>query len=209
MTSSVTSSADVPAWDTPPIITTKPTRPVPDDWDADDPEEESAKDIWERANSAAPMPQIQFSSSQQSTILPPVSAIMPSMRILQRPKSSSPGQSNSGPGTPGNGAKTMKEREAEYKAARDRIFANSGGGEGASEGNSREGSPAPKRGILTRGRGGANGGHGGQRRGSPNSADGPRTVREPTGPAQEGRGFAPRGRRGRGGAPKEPVQDQQ
>ncbi|QRV84695.1 SUZ domain protein [Ceratobasidium sp. AG-Ba] len=134
MTSSVTSSADVPAWDTPPIITTKPTRPVPDDWDADDPEEESAKDIWERANSAAPMPQIQFSSSQQSTILPPVSAIMPSMRILQRPKSSSPGQSNSGPGTPGNGAKTMKEREAEYKAARDRILPIQAVGKGQAKG---------------------------------------------------------------------------
>ncbi|KAG8778174.1 hypothetical protein FRC12_025127 [Ceratobasidium sp. 428] len=200
MTSSVVSSADVPAWDTTPTITIKnDPRSVPDDWDADDPEEESAKEIWDRANTAAPMPQIQISS--QST-LPPVSAIMPSMRILQRPKSASPSQTSPAT-TPGT--KTMKEREAEYKAARERIFANSGGGGGSSGSSSRdEGSPTPKRGILTRGRGGANGGQG-QRRGSPSSVEGapaPKTTREPLGPT-EGRGFAPRGRRGRGGGPKE------
>ncbi|KAG8738317.1 hypothetical protein FRC10_006988 [Ceratobasidium sp. 414] len=203
MTSFVASSADVPAWDTTPTITIKhDPRSVPDDWDADDPEEESSKEIWDRANAAAPMPQIQISS--QSTVLPPVSAIMPSMRILQRPKSSSPSQSST---TTAGGAKTLKEREAEYKAARERIFANSPGeGSGSS---SREDSPAPKRGILIRGRGGGNGGQG-QRRGSPNSADGaaaPKTTREPLGPSQDGRGFAPRGRRGRGGGPKETVQE--
>ncbi|KAG9119592.1 hypothetical protein FRC07_005328 [Ceratobasidium sp. 392] len=198
MTSSVASSADVPAWDTTPTIAVKhDSRSVPDDWDADDPEEEDAKQIWDRANAAAPMPQIQISS--QSTTLPPVSAIMPSMRILQRPKSASPSQSSPGATTP-NGAKTMKEREAEYKAARDRIFADS----------SREGSPTPKRGILSRGRGGGGNG-GGQRRGSPNSAESvgaaaAKTTREPTGP-QEGKGFGPRGRRGRGGAPRESVQE--
>lgn len=139
------------------------------------------------------MPQIQISS--QSTVLPPAAAIMPSMRILQRPKSSSPAQ-------PGNnttpGSKSLQEREAEYKAARERIFASSGGGENGS--SSREGSPAPKRGIIIRGRGG--GGGNGARRGSlGGSGDGivgSGAVREPMGPQEGTRGFGSRGRRGRG-----------
>lgn len=145
------------------------------------------------SNAAAPMPQIQLSS--QSTNVPPVSAIMPSMRILQRPKST-PSSQSSANSTPA-GTKTLQEREADYKAARERIFANSGGGSASS---SREASPAPKRGILTRGRGGSNGGNG-HRKGTPGTPEGPITpgiAREPHG-AQDGRGFAPRGRRGRGG----------
>ncbi|KAF8685011.1 SUZ domain [Rhizoctonia solani] len=212
MTSSVV-SADVPAWNTStvrpvssPLSTlieydilyltqialNNDSRSVPDDWDNDEPAEESAKEIWDRANTAAPMPQIQTSS--QSTNLPPVAAIMPSMRILQRPKSTSASQSGSNP-TPA-GTKSLQEREADYKAARERIFAGSGGGSSAS--SSREASPAPKRGILNRGRGGHGGN--GHRKGSPGTPEGSagaRVTREPHG-AQDGRGFAPRGRRGRG-----------
>lgn len=147
-------------------------------------------------NATAPMPQIQISS--QSTILPPASAIMPSMRILQRPKSSSPAQSSPN-STPGS--KSLQEREAEYKAARERIFASSGGegGGSGSRGGSREGSPAPKRGIMTRARGG--GGNGGRRGSSGGASDGiagSGAVREPMGPQEGTRGFGSRGRRGRG-----------
>ncbi|CAE6441568.1 unnamed protein product [Rhizoctonia solani] len=193
MTSSV-ASVDVPAWDTPTIALKNDARSVPDDWDNDEPAEESAKEIWDRANTAAPMPQIQISS--QSASIPPVAAIMPSMRILQRPKSTptSPSSANQTP----TSTKSLQEREADYKAARERIFAGSGGG--GSAGSSREASPAPKRGILNRGRGGNNGGNG-HRKGSPGNSEGPNgpgITREPHG-AQDGRGFAPRGRRGRGG----------
>ncbi|CAE7143208.1 unnamed protein product [Rhizoctonia solani] len=182
MTSSL-ASADVPAWNTPTIILKNDSRSVPDDWDNDDPAEESAKEIWDRANAAAPMPQIQISS--QSNV-PPVAAITPSMRILQRPKSNPSSQSSANQ-TP-TSTKSLQEREADYKAARDRIFAGSGG----SPGSSREASPAPKRGVLTRGRGN------GHRKASPPEGSSAGIAREPHG-AQEGRGFAPRGRRGRGG----------
>ena len=148
------------------------------------------------------MPQIQILS--QSTVLPPAAAIMPSMRILQRPKASSPAQSSAST-TPSS--KTLQEREAEYKAARERIFANSGGesGSNGSGRGSREGSPAPKRGVIIRGRGG--GGNG--RRGSPGSTSdgtaGSGAVREPLGPQEGTRGFGSRGRRGRGGSPDKHV----
>ncbi|CAE6411174.1 hypothetical protein ACGC1H_006420 [Rhizoctonia solani] len=187
MTSSL-ASVDVPAWDTSTITLKNDSRSVPDDWDNDDPVEESAKEIWDRANAAAPMPQIQISS--QSTNVPPVAAIMPSMRILQRPKATS--ASSSANQTP-TSTKSLQEREADYKAARERIFAGSGGG--GSAGSSREGSPAPKRGILSRGRGNN---HGHRKASPPEGSNGPGIAREPHG-AQEGRGFAPRGRRGRGG----------
>ncbi|KAJ1301162.1 hypothetical protein OPQ81_003573 [Rhizoctonia solani] len=192
MTSSL-ASVDVPAWNTPTVALKNDSRSVPDDWDNDEPVEESPKEIWDRANASAPMPQIQITS--QSTNLPPVAAIMPSMRILQRPKSTpaSPSSANQTP----TSTKSLQEREADYKAARERIFAGSGGGSASS---SREASPAPKRGILSRGRGGNNGGNG-HRKGSPGSqegSNGPSIAREPHG-AQDGRGFAPRGRRGRGG----------
>ncbi|KAH7337561.1 hypothetical protein B0J17DRAFT_718320 [Rhizoctonia solani] len=193
MTSSV-ASVDVPSWDTPTITLKNDSRSVPDDWDNDEPAEESAKAIWDRANTAAPMPQIQISS--QTTNIPPVAAIMPSMRILQRPKST-PASSSSANNTP-TSTKSLQEREADYKAARERIFAGSGGGGSAS--SSREASPAPKRGILNRGRGGSNGSNGHHKGspGTPEGSNGPGIAREPHG-AQEGRGFAPRGRRGRGG----------
>ncbi|KAF8607441.1 hypothetical protein BDV93DRAFT_520298 [Ceratobasidium sp. AG-I] len=203
MTSSLASSADVPAWDTPAIITIKhDQRPVPDDWDDDEPAEESAKDIWDRANATAPMPQIQISS--QSTVLPPAAAIMPSMRILQRPKSSSPAQSSAST-TPGN--KTLQEREAEYKAARDRIFASSGGESSSNGGGrgSREGSPAPKRGIMIRARGGGGNGRRGSPGGTSDGNAGSGTVREPMGPQEGSRGFGSRGRRGRGGSPDKHI----
>ncbi|QRW13296.1 SUZ domain protein [Ceratobasidium sp. AG-Ba] len=118
MTSSVTSSADVPAWDTPPTITTKPARPVPDDWDADDPEEESAKDIWERARSYASNPVFVEPAVDHSPACFGHHAFYADTSATQVFAWSV----WSGSGNPGNGAKTMKEREAEYKAARDRIL---------------------------------------------------------------------------------------
>ncbi|CAE6415744.1 hypothetical protein RSOLAG22IIIB_12898 [Rhizoctonia solani] len=191
MTSSL-ASVDVPAWDTPTITLKNDSRSVPDDWDNDEPAEESAKEIWDRANAAAPMPQIQI--SPQSRNVPPAAAIMPSMRILQRPKST-PTSSSSANQTP-TSTKSLQEREADYKAARERIFASSGSP--GSPASSREGSPAPKRGILNRGRGNNHGGNGHRKGSPPDGSNGPGIAREPHG-AQEGRGFAPRGRRGRGG----------
>ncbi|KAB5591568.1 hypothetical protein CTheo_4997 [Ceratobasidium theobromae] len=168
------------------------SRSVPDDWDNDDTTEESPKAIWERANTAAPMPQILGSQSN----LPPVTAIMATRQILRRPKPLSQSGTDSANRTPSN-SKSLEEREADYKAARERIFANS---EGGSASSSREASPAPKRGILIRGRGGNNGanGHRKSNSGTPEGSSGAGVAREPHG-AQDGRGFAPRGKRGRGG----------
>ncbi|KZO89642.1 hypothetical protein CALVIDRAFT_543398 [Calocera viscosa TUFC12733] len=113
----------------------QPTYTVPDDWEADTNEEDKDnKDIWEEAsvhpsapvvvlsfnvlcsNSKAPMPQIVIAASASPA--PPPTAFAPSMRILKRPQSASPK-----PATAAAPQKSLAEREAEYKAARDRIFA--------------------------------------------------------------------------------------
>jgi hypothetical protein len=68
----------------------------------------------------APMPTI-VSASSAGHALPPPAAFQPALRILKRPSpsSSTPGSSsNSSTPDPSN----LKEREAQYQAARERIF---------------------------------------------------------------------------------------
>lgn len=68
----------------------------------------------------APMPTI-VSAPSASYALPPPAAFQPALRILKRPSpsTSTPG-SSSNPSTPD--ASNLKEREAQYQAARERIF---------------------------------------------------------------------------------------
>jgi len=97
------------------------TYTVPDDWEAETNEEErEAKQIWEEADAKAPMPQIVIAGGRPSA--PPPTAFAPSMQILKRPQNASPK-----PTTPTAPQKSLAEREAEYKAARERIFAANSG----------------------------------------------------------------------------------
>lgn len=68
---------------------------------------------------AAPMPTL-VTSRTGSVIPPPAAAFQPALRILKRPQSSSPSQSN--PATPPPPGESIQEREARYAAARERIF---------------------------------------------------------------------------------------
>ncbi|KAL4247769.1 hypothetical protein ABKN59_008604 [Abortiporus biennis] len=111
---------------------------VPDDWDAeeeDESEEEQPQKLWEDANQKAPMPELVISSSSTgpSTIpLLPQAAFQPTLRILKRPptnplssnssSSSSSSYTSTGPGSGLESQKSYAEREAEYQAARERIF---------------------------------------------------------------------------------------
>ncbi|KAF8645661.1 hypothetical protein AX16_007657 [Volvariella volvacea WC 439] len=110
---------------------TKVQAEVKDDWEDDDDDEEVEpaaqaehnRRIWEAANAKAPapMPSLIVSSS---TVSPPIplAAFQPTMRILKRPTSNA---SPSPSPTPAPNAESIKEREARYQAARDRIFGTS------------------------------------------------------------------------------------
>ncbi|KAG5335579.1 hypothetical protein C0989_000968 [Termitomyces sp. Mn162] len=106
---------------------------VPDDWDdeeegedGEDGEpvaEESNKRIWEDANAKAPNPMPELivapsTTSSNHVVPPPLGAFQPTMRILKRPESGT----NNKPATPPPSAESLKEREARYQAARERIF---------------------------------------------------------------------------------------
>ncbi|EIN14458.1 hypothetical protein PUNSTDRAFT_140747 [Punctularia strigosozonata HHB-11173 SS5] len=100
-----------------------PVKPVPDSWDDDEDEDDNQK-IWEDANSHAPMPQliITNTSTSAASLPPPAAAIQPAMRILKRSPTATP-QPTPLPNSTSH--KTLAEREAQYQAARQRIFANS------------------------------------------------------------------------------------
>ncbi|KAF7328173.1 hypothetical protein MVEN_02574900 [Mycena venus] len=147
--------------------------PVSDDWeDDDDDEPQNAEDnqrIWENANSRAPMPSLIVSSSTNTAPAPPAAAFQPKMRILKRP-------TNTGPATPPLpvvAGETLKEREARYQAARDRIFGREG-----------DGTSSP-----------------GDKKGRQPSPAGVGVVRDPKGPASEGQDIPPKGFRARSGIP--------
>ncbi|KAF8470366.1 hypothetical protein JB92DRAFT_3056086 [Gautieria morchelliformis] len=96
---------------------------VPDDWDADDDNEElDPKALWETANTRAPMPDIQLSTTSWSTNvpLPPSAAFETPLRILKRPSVAN--AKSPSPSSSAQMQKTFKEREAQYQAARERIF---------------------------------------------------------------------------------------
>ncbi|KIJ94629.1 hypothetical protein K443DRAFT_125146 [Laccaria amethystina LaAM-08-1] len=110
-----------------------PPTPIKDDWEDEDDEDEEPpsedlnKQIWEDANTKTqhPMPALILTKSP-STHLPPQAAFtqQPSMRILKRPSASNSQSSSASLSSAlqPNGAETLKEREARYHAARERIF---------------------------------------------------------------------------------------
>jgi len=162
------------------------TYTVPEDWDVETNEEDrDNKQLWEEANAKAPMPQIVIAGGTSTA--PPPTAFAPSMRILKRPSSASPK-----PTTPSTPQKSLAEREAEYKAARDRIFA------------ANPGAPAPS--GSTTGAAGSSG-TGAKNASAAGAEKGPSTknkpeksdkqadtvVRQPRGPSvNSGRGFGNR-----------------
>ncbi|KAG6816624.1 hypothetical protein H0H87_004471 [Tephrocybe sp. NHM501043] len=130
------SSLPPDAWDQPnPSPTSRrkvPVQTVPDDWDDDEDEDEDGpvteevnQRIWDDANAKAanPMPMLVIAPSATSAsyvVPPPQSAFQPTMRILKRPNSGANSKSATLP--PSSSAETLKEREARYQAARERIF---------------------------------------------------------------------------------------
>lgn len=120
------------------------------------------------AKAPNPMPAVIMASSSTTsrTVLPsPPGAFQPTMRILKRPTGS-----NSTPSTPPTSAsaETLKEREARYQAARERIF----GEDGAARDSSSTSLSSPK---------------GQKERKSPTpnqSASAAAVVRNPKGPAE-------------------------
>ncbi|KAF7333263.1 SUZ domain-containing protein [Mycena sanguinolenta] len=119
--------------------TQKPTKKkevvkVADDWeddeDDDDQAEDASRSVWDHPNTRAPAPSPTPASLPSSAYsfapsarVPPAAALQPAMRILKRP---SPSPSPTSTPAPEGGAKTaaeaLKEREARYAAARERIF---------------------------------------------------------------------------------------
>ncbi|TDL20648.1 hypothetical protein BD410DRAFT_871175 [Rickenella mellea] len=188
------------------IVQRKPkqTQPVPDEWDNDDEESVDSEKVWQQANTQTPMPQVILSSSStaRTAVAPPPEALQGPLRILKRPnKTPSPGVN--GGVSPSASLKSLKEREKEYQAARDRIFASSSGGGGGSP------SPSP----------GGNGGTGGTGAGAngdaqPGGTSSPRSekqkagtqqgassvIRNPRGPTEGTSGEAARGFGGKRGS---------
>ncbi|KAJ7035910.1 hypothetical protein C8F04DRAFT_1258544 [Mycena alexandri] len=114
--------------------------PVSDDWEDDEDEDEpqNAEDnqrIWDNANAQAPMPNLVVSGSNHAAAAPPAAAFQPKMRILKRPTNSAAVAA----APPTTGGETLKEREARYQAARDRIFGSEPDGR-ASPGEKKSGS---------------------------------------------------------------------
>ncbi|KAJ7323811.1 hypothetical protein DFH08DRAFT_886968 [Mycena albidolilacea] len=112
--------------------------PVSDDWEDDEElEEEDNQRVWADANSRAPMPSLIISGSSTTSSAaapPPPAAFQPAMRILKRP-------SNAGPAAappPVAAGETLKEREARYQAARERIFGSDSDGGASSPGDKKD-----------------------------------------------------------------------
>ncbi|KAF8241073.1 hypothetical protein L208DRAFT_1383489 [Tricholoma matsutake] len=102
--------------------------PIPDDWEDDEDDEEPQNEddnrrIWEDANTKSPnpMPALIISpsaTSSRSVLSPPPGAFQPTMRILKRPSNST----SPTPPPSSSTSETIKQREARYQAARERIF---------------------------------------------------------------------------------------
>ncbi|EGN92178.1 hypothetical protein SERLA73DRAFT_191526 [Serpula lacrymans var. lacrymans S7.3] len=106
-----------------------PTQHVPDDWDNDDDDDEPENSkVWDDANKNEPMPDliISPSSTGQPLVSPPLSVFQSPMRILKRPSPVSGSSITSNSSQDSYSSRhTLAEREAQYKAARDRIFGGS------------------------------------------------------------------------------------
>ncbi|KAF9467188.1 hypothetical protein BDZ94DRAFT_1249804 [Collybia nuda] len=177
-----------------------PAATVPDDWENDDDEgpqnEVDNQRIWDDANNKAPnpMPSLVLSPSSTSTrtiLSPPPGAFEPKMRILKRP--SAPSSKPSTPPPSSASAESLKEREARYQAARERIFG---------EESPREGSPSPKSPRERKER---------KSSGSPHHTPSVSVVRNPRGPshnsAESTNGTVARGFGGRRAGPPLTSQD--
>ncbi|KAF8065058.1 hypothetical protein FPV67DRAFT_1501321 [Lyophyllum atratum] len=174
-------------WDlpTPPSSSSRrppaPVQPVPDDWDDDDAEEpeQDNQRIWEDANAKAPnpMPALIIAPSATSphpVLSPPPGAFLHTMRILKRPSNSS------NPSTPppnSTSTESLKEREARYQAARERIF-------GAGEESPPASANASSQSLSSKDKR--------ERRGpNPQNSQGVAVVRNPRGPAGANDGRTP------------------
>ncbi|TFK29506.1 hypothetical protein FA15DRAFT_610108 [Coprinopsis marcescibilis] len=128
---------------------------VRDDWEDDDdevvgenepPTVEKNKQIWEDANNKAhhPMPEVIIARSSTATAssahIPPQGVFQqqPTMRILKRPTNAS--NSSGTQSSNANAMESLKEREARYQAARERIF---GSPDTESRGSKSPSSPSP------------------------------------------------------------------
>ncbi|KII91491.1 hypothetical protein PLICRDRAFT_38251 [Plicaturopsis crispa FD-325 SS-3] len=124
-----------------------PSAPIHDDWDASSDDEEEAdfekkqQKLWEDANARAPMPQIVIAKSSASIVVAPPPT---TMRILKRPSSTNATPTLKSSAN-GNQGETLKEREAKYHAARERIF---GEPQPGGKTNAESGTSKPKVGVL-------------------------------------------------------------
>ncbi|KAH6910690.1 hypothetical protein BKA70DRAFT_1271237 [Coprinopsis sp. MPI-PUGE-AT-0042] len=133
-------------WDKPgaPTTTSRVVSPtIKDDWEDDEssgsedepPSVEKNQQIWQDANTKPQytMPSVVVarttSTPSSSITLPPQAAFQqgPAIKILKRPTSNSPSPA---PSNQGANTESLKEREARYQAARDRIFGGGSSGEG-------------------------------------------------------------------------------
>ncbi|EIW75056.1 hypothetical protein CONPUDRAFT_169491 [Coniophora puteana RWD-64-598 SS2] len=113
-------------------------RVVRDDWDNSDSEEEDNAQVWEKANSTVPMPELVIAPSSTSQVVsPPPAALQGPMRILKRPSPATSQNSAKPADSPRN---TFAQREAQYQEARERIFGSSSK---ASDNDSGSGSNTP------------------------------------------------------------------
>ncbi|EAU84107.1 hypothetical protein CC1G_06969 [Coprinopsis cinerea okayama7 len=118
-------------------------QPVKDDWEDDDDEEEDDeppsaernRQIWEDANNKVhhPMPDLILSRNSSlassSSTAQGIFQQQPTMRILKRPTANSNNSPSPAPSDKSAEQSTMeqlKEREARYQAARERIFGSGG-----------------------------------------------------------------------------------
>ncbi|KAF7351800.1 SUZ domain-containing protein [Mycena sanguinolenta] len=162
---------------------------VADDWeddeDDDDQAEDASRSVWvhpnTRAPAAAPIPTPAYSFAPSARV-PPAAALQPAMRILKRP---SPSPSPTSTPAPEGGTKTaaeaLKEREARYAAARERIF---GPDEASGTSESKEKENKERKGVTRNPRGPAEGEGGGfgARRANPPRTTGERDGGEARGP---------------------------
>ncbi|KAJ7445424.1 hypothetical protein FB451DRAFT_1568096 [Mycena latifolia] len=129
-----------------------PQIPVCDDWEDDnDNDDDAAEDpphapadnqrIWDDANALAPMPALIISGV---SAMPPPAAFQPAMRILKRPAAPAPAAA-----PPVGSGETLRDREARYQEARERIFGREAeGGGGAKEGTGEGAEKETKSGVA-------------------------------------------------------------
>lgn len=119
------------SWDSPSTgiqsaVLQRPRQPAPvkDDWDDDDDSDadEDPQKMWEDANTKAPMPELVIAPTSTTSAAPavPAAALQPALRILKRP--SAPASPTPPTPPPGDAQRSLAEREAQYRAARERIF---------------------------------------------------------------------------------------